>query len=317
MCAPDYALWAHLRFYVEYLRKPGPVHTALWKEMKRAMTRRRKILDTRYQQLIICWHIKPKQGTPTLMTSAAAYSHFGKAMQGLWIPRNCVLRIPLWCSRVFLTAQGRPYFCRALSKACVLTVGDIISPSGDIHAHLLAKVARSFRDLYERQLTLMACAIKNGAGVHIPGRTSLEPESWPMRELSAGCAALAEPEGRQALGVSEALAKLRLPTGLQDFVRQALWRKLEVSVRMLLCRQAPTAVCALCGDREDHHHALKSCPFLERGIALARVSWSLRFNKHALVQPSRICRDLAQLSLSTHVRLFMFGGSFRTLQTSL
>ena len=61
---------------------------------------------------------------------------------------------------------------------------------------------------------------------------------------------------------------------------------------MLLPRQAPTAVCALCGAREDHHHALKSCPFLEGGIALARVSWSLRFNKHAWVEPSRICWDL-------------------------
>ena len=127
---------------------------------------------------------KPKQGTPTLMTSAAAYSHFGRAMQGLWIPRNCVRRIPLWCSRVFLTAQGRPCFCRALSKARVLTVGDIISPSGDIYAHLLAKVARAFRDLYERQLTLMATAIKNGTGVQMPGRTLPELESWSMRELS-------------------------------------------------------------------------------------------------------------------------------------
>ena len=75
---------------------------------------------------------------------------------------------------------------------------------------------------------------------------------------------------------------------------------------MLMCRQAPTAVCALCGAREDHHHALKSCPFLEGGIALARVSWSLRFNKHAWVGPSRICWDLPRLSLSTHVGLFMW-----------
>ena len=57
-----------------------------------------------------------------------------------------------------------------------------------------------------------------------------------MQELSVGCATAAEPEGRQALGVWEAFAKLRLPTGLQEFVRKALWRKLEVSVRMLLCR---------------------------------------------------------------------------------
>ena len=54
MCASDYALWAHSRLYVEYLRKPGPVHTTLWEEMKRAMTRRRKIPDTRYQQLLFC-----------------------------------------------------------------------------------------------------------------------------------------------------------------------------------------------------------------------------------------------------------------------
>ena len=305
VCASDYALWAHSRLSVEYLRKPGAVHTALWEDMKRAMTRQRKILDTRYQQLLICWHRKPKQGTPTLMTSAAAYSHFGKAMQGLWIPRNCVWRIPLWCSKAFLTAQGRPYFCRALSKACVLTLGDIISSSGDIHAHLLAKVARSFKDLYERRLTLMASAIKNGIAVQIPGRTLSEPEYWPMRELSAGCAALAEPEGCHALGVWEVFAKLRLPTGLQDLVRKAMWRRLEVSVRMLLCRQAPTAVCALCGAREVPPDALKSCPFLEGGIALTTVSWSLRFNKHAWVDPSRICWDLPQLSLSMHVRLFM------------
>ena len=196
-------------------------------------------------------------------------------------------------------------FCRALSKAGVLTVGDIISPSGDIYAHLLAKVARAFRDLYGRRLTLMATAIKNGTGVQIPGRTLPELESWSIRELSAGCAAAAEPEGRQPFGVWEAFAKLRLPTGLQDFVRKALWRKLEVSSRMVMCHQAPTAVCALCGAQEDHHHALKSCPFLEGGIALARVSWSLRFNKHAWVEPSRICSDLPQLSLSTHVGLFM------------
>ena len=86
MCASDYALWAHSRRHVEYLRKPGLVHTTLWEEMKRAMTRRRKIPDTRYQQLLICWHRKPKQGTPTLMMSAPAYSHFRRAMQGLWIP---------------------------------------------------------------------------------------------------------------------------------------------------------------------------------------------------------------------------------------
>ena len=213
MCSSDYVLWAHSRLYVEYLRKPGPVHAALWEEMKRAMTRRRKIPDTRYQQLLICCHRKAKQGTPTLMMSAAAYSHFGRGMQGLWIPRNCVRRIPLWCSRVFLTAQGRPCFCRALSKARVPTVGDIISPSGDIYAHVLAKVARAFRDLYEGRLTLMATTIKNGTGVQIPGRTVPELESWSMRELSAGCAAAAEPEGRQTLGVWEAFAKLRLPTG--------------------------------------------------------------------------------------------------------
>ena len=147
------------------------------KEMKRAMTRRRKIPDTRYGQLLIRWHRKPKEGTLTLMTSAAAYSHFGKAMQGLWISRNCVRRIPLWCSRMFLTAQGRPCFCRALSKARVLTVGDIISPSGDIRAHLLAKVASSSKDLYERRLTVMASAIKNGTRVQIPGRTLPELES--------------------------------------------------------------------------------------------------------------------------------------------
>ena len=244
------------------------------------------------------------------MTSAAAYSHFGKAMQGLWIPRNCVRRIPLWCSRVFLTAQGRPCFCRALSKARVLTVGDIISPNGDIHAHLLAKIVRSFRDLYERRLTLMASAIKNGTGVQVPGKTLPELESWSMREPSVGCAAAAELEGRQAPGVWEAFAKLRLPTGLQDFMRKALWWKLEVSVHMVLCRQAPTAVCALCGAREDHHHALKSSPFLEGRIALARVSWSLRFNKHSWVEPSRICWDLPQLSLSTHVGLFMWAVPF-------
>ena len=274
------------------------------------MTRRRKILDTRYQQLLICWHRKPKQGTPTLMTSAVAYSHFGRAMQGLWIPRTCVRRITLWCSRVFLTAQGRPCFCKALSKARVLTVGDIISPNGDIYAHLLAKVARAFREHYERRLTLMATAIKNGTEVQIPGRTLPELESWSMREFSAGCVAAAEPEGRQPMGVWEAFAKLRLPTGLQDFVRKALWRKLEVSARMLMCHQAPTAVFALCGAREDHHHTLKSCPFLEGGIALARPSWSLRFHKHAWVEPSRICWDLPQLSLSTHVGLFMWAVLF-------
>ena len=64
MSASDYALWAHSCLYVEYLRKPGPVHTALWEEMKRAMTRRRKISDTRYQQLLICWHRKRKQSMP-------------------------------------------------------------------------------------------------------------------------------------------------------------------------------------------------------------------------------------------------------------
>ena len=164
MCASDCALLAHSRLYVEYLSKPGPVHRALWDEIKRAMTRRKKISDTRYQQLLICWYRKPKQGTPTLMMSAAAYSHSGKAMQRLWLPRNCVRRIPLLCSQVFLTAQGRPCLCRALSKARVLTVGDIISPSGDIHAHLVAKVASSFKDIYERRLTLMASAIKNGRG---------------------------------------------------------------------------------------------------------------------------------------------------------
>ena len=79
---------------------------------------------------------------------------------------------------------------------------------------------------------------------------------------------------------------------------------------MLMCRQAPTAFCALSGAREDHHHALNSCPFLEGGIALARVSWSLRFNKHAWVEPSRICWDLPQLSLSTHVGLFMWAVLF-------
>ena len=165
MFASDDAMWVHSRLYVEYLTKLGPVHTALSEEMKRAMPRRRKILDTPYQQLLICWHRKPKQGTPTLMTSGAAYSHFGKAMQGLWIPRNSVQRIPVWYSRVFLTAQGRPCFCRALSKARVLTAGDIICPSGDIHAHLLAKVASSFQDLYERRLTLIASTTKNGTGV--------------------------------------------------------------------------------------------------------------------------------------------------------
>ena len=197
MCASDSVLWAHSRLYVEYLRKPVPVHATVWEEMKRAMNRRRKIPDTRYQQLLICWHRKPKQGTPTLMTSAAPYSHFGRAMQDLWIPPSCVRRIPLWCRRVFLTAQGRPCFCGALSKSRVLTVGEIISPDGDIYAHLLAKVARAFRDLYERRLTLMASGIKNGTGFQIPGRTLPELESWSMRELSAGCAAAAQSEGRQ------------------------------------------------------------------------------------------------------------------------
>ena len=136
--------------------------------------------------------------------------------------------IPLWCSRVFLTVQGRPCFCRALSKARVLTVGDTISPNGDIHAHMLAKIARSFRDLYERRLTLMGSAIKNGTWVQIPGRTLPELESWSMRELSASCAEAAEPGGRHAPAVREAFAKLRLPTVLQDFMRKALWRKLEV-----------------------------------------------------------------------------------------
>ena len=131
-----------------------------------------------------------------------------------------------------------------------------------------------------------------------------------MRELSARCAAAAKPEGRQPLGVWEAFARLRLPNGLQDFVRKALWWKLEVSALMLMCLQAPTAVCALSGAREDHHHALNSYPFLEGGIALARVSWSLRFNKHAWVEPSRICWDVPQLSLSTHVGLFMWAVLF-------
>ena len=141
-------------------------------------------------------------------------------------------------------------------------MGDIHSPNGDIHARALAKIATSFRDLYERRLTFMALGIKNGTGVQIPGRTLPELESWSMRELLAGCAPAAEFEGRRALGVWDAFAKLRLPTRLQVFVHKALWRKLEVSVRMLLCRRAPTAVCALCGGGEDHHRALKSCPFL-------------------------------------------------------
>ena len=49
-----------------------------------------------------------------------------------------------------------------------------------------------------------------------------------MRELSASCAEAAEPGGRHAPAVREAFAKLRLPTVLQDFMRKALWRKLEV-----------------------------------------------------------------------------------------
>ena len=125
---------------------------------------------------------------------------------------------------------------------------------------------------FERRLTLMVTAIKNGTGVQIPGRSLPELESWSMRELSAGCTAAAEPEGRQPLGVWEAFVQLRLPTGLQDFVSKALWRKLEVRARMLMCHPAATAVCALCGAGEDHHHALKTCPFLEGGVALARVS---------------------------------------------
>ena len=269
------------------------------------MTRRRKFPDTRYQQLLICWHRKPKQGTPTSMTSAAAYSHFGRAMQGLWIPPSCVRRIPLWCCRVFLTAQGRPCFCRALSKGRVLTVGDIISPDGDIYAHLLGKVEMAFRDLYERRLTLMASAIMNGTGVQIPGRTLPDLESWSMRELSAGCAAAAEPEGRQPLGFWEAFAKLRLPT---DWAAGLCSQGIVAEARGLIRAETPTVICALCGAREDHHHAC--CPFLAGGIALARVSWSLLFNKHAWVEPSRICWDLPQLSLSTHVGLLMWAVLF-------
>ena len=109
----------------------------------------------------------------------------------------------------------------------MLTLGDIISPNGDIYAYLLAKVAGAFRDLYERRLTLVASAIKNGTGVQIPGRTLPELECSAMRDLSALRATAAEPEGRQPLGVWEAFPKLRLPTKPQDFVRKALWRKLE------------------------------------------------------------------------------------------
>ena len=73
-------------------------------------------------------------------------------------------------------------------------MGDIISPNGDIHARVLAKIATSFRDLYESRLTFMASGIKNGTRVQIPGRTLPELE-W-MRELLAGYPAAAELEGR-------------------------------------------------------------------------------------------------------------------------
>ena len=43
---------------------------------------------------------------------------------------------------------------------------------------------------------------------------------------------------------------------------------------------------------------------------MAKVSCSLRFNKHAWVEPSRISWDLPQLSLSTHVGLFMWAVLF-------
>ena len=124
-------------------------------------------------------------------------------------------------------------------------------------------------------------------------------EGWALKKVNRAMALANVPEQRQTQEVWARLDELQAPWKLKSFVRQALWRKLAVNVRLQQKGIRDSALCPLCQKVEDHEHRLKKCAFLEVPFQLVRAMFKRVKVDGKVVEPSRMCLEHPEVSLRT------------------
>ena len=163
-------------------------------------------------------------------------------------------QLPLWHSAVFKNAKQLTYYCPVLIKKSILTVQDLYGLDGRIPAHLLSKIAPTWKVVYEVGLANFMH--------HQP--TDWSPPSvwvgaWAKTDTLKRLAPDPETVTRHSPAVWKAFWRSKLPPSIVDFVHQVLWRKLKVAERLSPWTQ--DSRCPVCGTTETIDHALNSCRF--------------------------------------------------------
>jgi hypothetical protein len=161
--------------------------------------------------------------------------------------------------------------------------------------------------LYTRKILELAEWAQKGIPVSV-GPPLPPPTDWRFSNLIPLRAAQCRPAERQPKEVWALLQQVAMPQALREFVVRALWRKLAVAKRLGDMGIIGTRLCSLCGVVEDHEHALKKCRELSPIVAMVRGLWMPVVRDNQWYEPSRLCLEEPQHSLTTTQGLVMWSG---------
>ena len=305
----DYLHWAHSRTYVNFLRgRDSPVMSRLKQELDEWTNRKGQPYTLQaVDRRTFSWYRVPREGWPTLASSAASYAEFKVPMPSEKLQAEDILSIPLWNSTHFTNSKGRTYYCPPLARRGKWRLRDILDADGSRIIRLWKYIPKTWQEVYTtRTQELKDLAAKGGAqntgGAEAPGLTD-----WRMGELSAKLSDVHRPSQRQQEKDWQLLQRRRIPWRLLDFIIRAWWRKLPVATRLAEFKMIPTGTCVLCGGLEDHAHILKKCAALDPMKEIIRSRWRpLVLKDNTWVEPSRICKEHVGLSVTTVQGLLMW-----------
>ena len=307
-----YLLCVHAKQFVRWMRDPdtltGPRRQEMdaWRE-GRLGDRLSKEYVQLAQRPITYGEANDSQPWPAMATAAKAYGELGAPLPGLSVPREEVLRLPLWNSSIFRSKGGATYQNNALMEEGVHQVQHMIT-NGELDESKLRRIPHTWRDIYKTRIAWLVLEWASPrAEVEIPGPRMPKPPEWTLRGVAKAIAQAKRPQERQRKEVWQALAKLELPRKVERVVRTILWKKLPVADRMQKMQMSSSPNCPLCGFLEDHEHRVKKCRYLDRPISLIRGLYKpTTMATGQRVEPSRVCLDMPEISLKTEQGIFMW-----------
>ena len=101
---------------------------------------------------VIYREAKDDKPWPAVATSAKAYGELGEPMRGFSIPRQDILKLPLWNSTLFRSKGGASYQSTKLMRKGVHTVGHMIH-EGALDENKMEQILPRWRDTYRRNIT--------------------------------------------------------------------------------------------------------------------------------------------------------------------